>query len=402
MFINREPVEVAYKGQIIEISGIENPERFNNCEVIKTRDTSLIDEINNELTAPLKVGVTANFVAKLNNEIKLTLSLNGESITVCGNKPESATGQGTSIERIKEQLNKSGEYHYYISEFKYEFEKCFIPISEINSLKSKAFDLLQKRLNKTNVVKPIEYINENYSHTYLTCFKALIETIEQQEICENMGITSYGYFDKEYTKENRITNKIDFNSKNELVNFIISKKNAEYLIASQYCNITNSYALDCFYHYGFNECILSVELNYSSIKSLIEDYKNRHKVLPNVGTIIYGKLDMMIMKSCPIGTVYKNKVIHCNRCHQNSFELKDRVGAKYKLIGDSNCNIRVLSDKPICLFDKIDELNSIGVSVGYLILTDEYSKKATEVIDCMFDNTIVKDSTFGHYKKRPL
>ena len=67
------------------------------------------------------------------------------------------------------------------------------------------------------------------------------------------------------------------------------------------------------------------------------------------------------MKSCPIGTIYQNQNIHCNKCHKHTYKLVDRINEEYRLIGDENCNIHVLSNKPICLFNKLDELEKLNI-----------------------------------------
>ena len=38
MFVNKDPVEEAYKGQVIELAGIEKAETLNNAEVIRSKD----------------------------------------------------------------------------------------------------------------------------------------------------------------------------------------------------------------------------------------------------------------------------------------------------------------------------------------------------------------------------
>ena len=160
----------------------------------------------------------------------------------------------------------------------------------------------------------------------------------------------------------------------------------------------------CFYSLGFKECILSSELDSDSISALIIDYEKRNGIKPNVGLVIYGKLDMMIMRSCPVGTHYHNSKIHCERCHKNYYELVDRVGERYHLIGDSDCNTRILNNRPIWLLDRVDEIESLGISNLWFILTDESKEKVREIITD-FENQSKFDRrlhTRGHYSNRPL
>ena len=189
------------------------------------------------------------------------------------------------------------------------------------------------------------------------------------------------------------------------MHFIIKNETNQNFIASEYCNIVNSYTLDCFYEMGFKECILSSELDDESMKLLISDFKDRHGFLLNVGVLAYGKLDMMLMKSCPIGTFYKNKNIHCERCHKEVYELNDRIGVRYRLIGDSSCNTRILMDKPIYLLDKISDLNALSVNSIYIHFVDETKEKVNDILTHYLDNEASYNAskhTRGHYNRRPL
>lgn len=403
MFLNREPVETAYQNQIIELSGIENPERFLNQEVIKTKDICLIQKIEKELNASLRVNVIGEFKAEPEKELSLTIKYNDVKITVKGNKGITATNTPTSDERIKDQLSKSGDYPYKISNLSVNNKNCFIPISELNELRNKAYEKLKESLIKINNLRLNDYNQNEYVFTQQPEIKSMSETVDQFDACNEYGIETYTSFDKDFNKENRVTNKNNFNAENELLNFVINKENNGMLIASQYCNITNSYTLDCFYNFGFNECILSAECDLNSLNLMLNNFKQRHGYLPNVGYVIYGKLDMMIMKSCPIGTHYNNSNIKCNRCKNHHYELVDRIGEHYTLISDDSCNIRVLQNKPIYLLDKFDELKNIGVSVGYLLFTDEQKEKVSELLTNFYENNrLVKAPNRGHYNKRPL
>ncbi len=405
MFLNRVPVESANKGDTIELSGIENPMRFNNVEVIKSKDYKLAKRIEEELKNKIKVNVSATFEAEANRPIKLIVKLLGQTITVFGDVAQVPESNGTTCERIEEQLKKSGEYPYQITSISLNVDKCFIPISSINKIRNDAFDKLQKSLIKTNELLLEEYASDIVEIKRNKTTKVIVENEIQEDIVKENELYAFSYKSEFYKYENRVNNKIIFSSPNEIMHFIIKNDTNQNFIASQYCNITNSYALDCFYEMGFKECVLSSELNNESIKLLVNDFKNRHGFMPNVGIHAYGKLDMMIMKSCPIGTFYKNKNIHCERCHKNLYELNDRIGVRYRLIGDSSCNTRILMDKPINLLDKIDEINNNGVNLIYIHFTDEAKEKVNEILTHYLDNRLTYNASKysrGHYNRRPL
>ena len=405
MFLNKNPVEDAKPGQVIELAGIERAERLLNQEVIRTKDYLLNKRIEDDLKNKLKVNISGKFVAKLNKPITLEVSFNDHSAKVTGNMPLVPSGNGTDKSRIIEQLNKTGDFPYIFNDLDIEMDVCFIPISEINKLRNEALQALQDSFQKINEVKPKEYKTKAFSRDIIETHVGFIDNFELNDVLEQYGFNVYSNFDNTYKLENRVTKNEDFSSDNEVLNFIIKKENKNILIASQYCNIRNSYSLDCFYEFGFDQCILSLELDFDSMKALLLDYENRHNCKPDVGIVMYGKFDTMIMRSCPIGTVYGNKGIHCNKCHMHNYELKDRTSAKYQLIGDSECNTRILNDQPIYLLDKQDEILELGIKSHYFVFTNEDKEKVADILNHYFDKDSYYSSieyTRGHYNKRPL
>ena len=71
----------------------------------------------------------------------------------------------------------------------------------------------------------------------------------------------------------------------------------------------------------------------------------------NVELIIYGRLELMIMKYCPI----KESLNYCNKCNKNNdkFYLEDRFNNRYPII-NNNCITSIMHYKNI---DKINKIN---------------------------------------------
>ncbi len=401
MFIRSNPVEEARNGDIIELSGIENAYKLKGLEVIRTKDYLLNKSLEDELKEKLKVEVKATFIARPNSPLELSLAFNGKIIRLIGDNALAAEKSGTSEDRIIDQLKKSGEYPYQITAIEMDYENCFIPISMLNKLRNDAFEALKNALIIENVVEPLPYSTDVVVEAGGESFKAIAENDEQAFVIKNKDMICFRENDSEHELTPRISFNPTFNGDECIANFLVEGHGE--LIASPYCNIANSYALDCFYEFGFKETLVSFELDRSSIKAMIDDYKERHNVYPNVGVIVYGKADAMIMKSCPIGTFYKNKAIHCARCHSHVYELNDRMNCRYHMIGDKNCNIRILMDRPIYLLDKIDELRNINVTNFYLRFTDENEGKCYDILESLDnDGGTEIDYTRGHYNKRAI
>ena len=405
IFLNKEPVEYAFSGQIIELTGIENAQQFVGAPVIKTKDYLLNEEINKQLKEILKVNISGKFVAVQDCPISLELTFNGTSIIVYGDIPEKSVGNGTPKERIIEQLKKSGNYPYSINLIDSKIDNVFIPISSLNKLRNDAFESLKSELTKPRYLKLRKYKNLCNLKQNLCKNSILLDNCNAFDQIDIDGFDCYSSVSNNCVLNSRITNKNIFNKGKEIVHFPVTNQYGNTLIASPYCNITNSYALDCYFELGFEQCILSFENDFASIKLLINDFESRHGFLPNIGYVLYGKIDVMLLHSCLIGSFYGNKHIHCQKCHLNKYELRDRIGEKYLLIGDENCNIRVLNNLPIYLIDKRLELESIGINNFYYIITDEDKEKAIALVD-HFNNSNSnfnrKSYTRGHFIERAL
>ena len=91
---------------------------------------SQLDAVKKSLSAEIR------FIAKAGQRAKLTLSCNGESVTIESDAPiEEAQKQPTTVETITQQLSKTGNTYFTISKIVVDGERIFIPISVLNALR---------------------------------------------------------------------------------------------------------------------------------------------------------------------------------------------------------------------------------------------------------------------------
>lgn len=402
LFVNNKPLDIGKKGQIIEIKNVDVKVN-NNVEVIRTSSYLLLKDIDIKSKIPVKKSISAKIIAFKNKPLTFEIITDIGRIKKVGSLVEESINSGTSKERIIEQFSKLGNYPFDLNrvDFKGDLD-IFIPITEINKLKT---EVINEYLKLINLRKDI-VINEYDSKVVKTTnnkvnISALCYKKENVELINKLNIPTYSVFNNNL--EERISNNTTF--KNKIVHNFVE---GDDLIASPYCNITNSYTLDAFYNFGFNECILSLELDQRTIKLIIDDYYCRHHVYPNVGLYLYGRNDMMIVKSCVIGTCFHNKNDGCSRCEQHQFYLKDRMGAKFPLVKDSNCNTRILDYKILYLIDKLNELKQMNIFNFYLNFTIENSEDIKNIIKNAKENlylptSIDNDGYYkGHYVTRAL
>lgn len=402
MFINGKPVDEAKKNQIIEIKNIDVNIK-NNVDVIRTSSYLLLKQVGVDSRKEIKNEISGRIIAFKNKPLTFEINTDIGKIRKVGMVVEESLNKGTSKERIIEQFSKLGNYPFVLNKIDFKGDvDVFIPISAINKLKNDVIDEYIKIVNGKKDIRVCNYsCNLSVENTNQIRISAINYKDYQNDISINSNITSF------YLGNDNLVNRINTNGNNDnkLVHNFVKGNN---MIASCYCNITNSYSLDAFYTFGFKECILSLELDYKSIEDIVDDYYNRHKVYPNVGMIIYGRNDMMLTKSCPIGTLFHNKVNQCGRCKREQFYLKDRMSALFPLICDDNCNTRVLDYKILYLIDKIKELKGIRVNNFYLNFTIESNEDVKKVIKNAKDNVFLAKSLMdndyykGHYIKRAM
>lgn len=402
MFINNRSVDEAKNGQIIEIKNIDFKVKLG-VEIIRTSSYKLLKNAELESNKIVKYEISGRIIAFKNKPLAFEIITDNGRIKKSGEIVKESINNGTSKERIIEQFSKLGNYPLLLKKIDFKGnEDIFIPISSINKLKNEVINEYIKliSLKKEIIINKYECNVKNKTIDYIS-LKAINYYDYQDLLCKENKIESF------FIKNNNLTERINFltNNNDKMVHNFVKGEN---LIASCYCNITNSYSLDAFYSFGFKECILSIELDYQSILMIIDDYYSRHNAYPNIGLMIYGRNDMMISKSCPIGTIFNNKNIKCDRCKKQQFYLKDRMNAKFPLICDSNCNTRVLDYRKLYLIDIINELNKRNIYNFYLNFTLESKEETKEIIlnakRNLLITTTLKNSDFyqGHYNKRAL
>lgn len=397
MFINHDAAENAKKNQVIEIKNSHHLHLKKGTEVIKTKDYLLSKDIDQAKRDKARIKIDGVINAYKNKPLTITIIEGKNKVQIEDDLVLEATSSGTSEKRIQEQISKTGNYPFVFDKLTINCsDNIFIPISKINSLRNRALDELIKMKTRLDPITINQY-HYSYIKNVNDVFEyiAIANTSKVYDYLSSCNLKTFYYGDKNYCLFNRKEEQLSISSKSNLVHFPL--KGNDDLIASCYCNITNSYALDAYYFLGFKECILSLELDNQSIKMMVDDFYNRHHIYPSLGIIGYGYIDLMIMKSCPIGTYYHQTKEHCNLCHNADFSLKDRLNVDFPLYGDEHCDVHVLNSLPIYLLDRIDEIIKLKINHIYMNFTIETPKD----IDNIINEGSLNKFTRGHFNKRP-
>ena len=129
-----------------------------------------------------------------------------------------------------------------------------------------------------------------------------------------------------------------------------------------------------------------------------EAFRRRHGFYPNVGIHLYGHIDYMIMKSCPLASAHKLSKDHCNLCKKNPYYLKDHLNVTFPILTNEDCTTRILSNRPVSLISKIDELEGLHINNYIVSFTIENVSQMEKVIASLEAKTSVSSKDFfGHY-----
>lgn len=381
-----EVVEKA-NNEVIQID-MKDPVEVGSV-VMKTLDYNLEQSLEKYLSETYKlVPLSGTLELNINQPVKLVLrrdnidvKLESEFIIQKANKPNQNT------EKMYNQFNKLGNTIYYLDDFSVFCEDdIFVPNSVINDLRRTAIEKLEEAYltEEPRMIKPVEHqdIKTSYINEGLIC---KVETLDQLKACEELGIKEI-YVSENITQEQYPTvyNRIqEFGYKNYsevILNDVgLLHKTFDFKAINYPMNVVNSLSLYYLSKKDVDVITLSVESTFDNTKKMIDVCKRRYHNTPNLELIVYGKVDAMISKYCPITKsegIYKRD---CNLCLKHNYSLRNG-SSKYPMIKDGGCNIRIINNSPIQLKNEIRKYHNIGIRRFRLDFTNESKQETINII----------------------
>ena len=384
-------INKASKGEIIFVDNKIGLDTLG--DVHKTLDNKL----NKELAVyelkriPIKIKV----FAKLNEELQIELDDSYNKVLVKGNVIGSAINNPTTIERITEQVLKLGNTPFSCNDIVTEIEdNLFIPIKEINELRREAVEeLISLRENDKKEVIIIEdkkeITNKNKENDYK--LNILVRNLEQLKVAidkkvNNIYVTDiklyneYKEHDNVYLRLDRVTNNIvDYNDSNlllgELGSFYKYKDNNK-VVSDYYFNVVNSLYVNYLTDNNVSLVTLSVENKLNNMIDILNNVKHPDKC----ETIIYGTIELMVMKHCPLNMLV-NKEEKCNVCRgDNDYYLEDRNKSRYKIVTDK-CITHIMNSRVMDNTNYIKDLKKNNCLNYRVELFLENGKETGKIID---------------------
>lgn len=279
-----------------------------NDTVCKTIDYKISQEL--KLLPNRKIPITMFVKAKVKEPFEITVSDSVNEISVIGTIVESAKSQPITKERIKEQLQKTGQTPFECKNIKITSDdSIFISIKELNELRRRALDELKVKREsassqfvKNNVT--FEPINVNIS----TEKSATVFNEEQLLACQKSKVSHIYTPNKELYEKYKIDSNIYYKpprcSRNISVNLADKNIVSDYFTFDKYQNTIGDYGLNVYniytayflYKLGLSSITLSVELSEDEILEFLKKYHEKFKTYPNIEILNYGLIENMIIK----------------------------------------------------------------------------------------------------------
>lgn len=361
-------VSLKLENQINQISSKENIKR------------KVFVKVDIEIGKPIKFGI-------LDMKTKKTFHIKGNIV-------EEAQKLGTDVERMKEQIRKTGGTIFEIDNMLINLEQnAYVPIKEINELRRKAIEGLEEKLRgligrepkeinieeldikekqeKTKVALLLNLIKDEYNYKNLTNVDRIYLPISEMILARNEEkieeITSvadtYLYMPNIIRDEHKniIYKKIEDLVKNyNIKGFVVSnlsqieelKKYDLEMIANYTLNVFNNRTAKELENLNFSTITISPELNEEEIKNI---KTNLYKEI-----IVYGRTPLMTSEYCTIGT-FKN----CNgMCTKGKYVLKDRMNFEFPIYTNRiNCNTSIYNSKITSIMWKNLNVNWVRIDI---------------------------------------
>lgn len=375
---------------------------LENDTLVKTLDSSLHKEIESFLEK--KIPVSIKVKAFIGKKIEIIMQDNDNNqISYIGKEVEPAQLHPIDKEDMVRQLSKLGNTCFIIDHISIEMdENIFFPLSNLNEMRRILVEkLIEKRKHPfRNILIQKEEILPFKKTICTKGISALVHTEEQLKALlplENVSIYvenlawyfTYKNTNKVYFRTNRaLSNPQSYHQARLLVgdlgHFNQNKEDND-IVTDFYLNVTNSNTLEYFLSQGTSKVCLSLELEDNQIQTLVHSYYQRHRYYPNVEVLIYGKVELMMMKYCPLKMLV-NKEKHCQVCKKKErYYLEDRNLKKYPIIS-RDCMNYILHYKKVNRLEKISSYQKMHVFHYQMIFYEESAEETYSLVQKVLSN----------------
>jgi putative protease len=411
------------------------PQRYNKGDILfKTSDSLLLKELESMYSNPYerKVDVSLEVSFEVSKPVKINVTYKENKFTVFGALVQEAIKKPLEKDKLIENITKTQNTPFEFNIKIDSFEEGFIPVSSVNEIRRDVIAQIEKiessRIVRGEIEPSFQLIKEKKSSTAEPHAMVIVNSQEQfrAAVESDLGNIAVDIFNKNSDIDlDKIFNTVNTNIYLKIPNIIKEEYfnicelvedcvgkikglvtgnlgiiNRYYdktnIIGDYKLNIFNKETLN-FYNSYLNLSCLSVELNKSEIKNILNK--------SNAQILLYGKIELMVSEYCVIGSVFggKSKAKSCSRpCDKGSFTIKDRKGFKFNISMDKFCRSHIYNNAPLNLIPNIEELSKLGANYFRLDFIDEDYSETKKILESYrkgkFEDSF-ENYTRGHYKR---
>ncbi len=338
-----------------------------------------------------KIPVYISLVAKTHEKLKIIVKDNHFKIEGINDYVvEKSKNSPLTKERIEEVLRKTGNTPFEVENIDLIMDdNIFIPIGILNEIRRVALDKLKSLREETKTIFEEHDFKDNKIKKKIkpSNLSILVRTKEQLQAALDNNVENIIVINKKLMQDNLIyripRDNIEYleDYKHTLASDIASL--TKYPERGDYpLNITNHYTLDYLLNYG-NILCLSVECDINDIKDIVNNTQNKE----SIEIYLYGNIELMIMKYCPIQKLV-NKEEKCHVCMNNhKYYLKDRNNKLYQMeTNPLNHSTTILNTNKTNLLDYLNELKDVGIQNFRIELLDEDYNETVKLIERVRNN----------------
>ena len=354
-----------------------------NDQVVLTTDKLQCEIIGQKIQIERRFSVDLYFHAEIGKKAQLTISDGVHCVSVESEElVQRAQKQPVTEDKIMTQLSKLNDSIYVMNHFELSGDSdLFLSLKTLNQMRRDAVCKLNEERLKFTRFKTGKY-EASFKKIHLV--SGIISDISVADQLEgvkgSLVVSSNMKHEDVYVKGYRA----DELSKPVVSNIVLhtqigtmnAEKGDQIWICDASLNATNSYALEFLIKQGADAVVASLEADDDAIDAMIDAFERRNGFVPQVGKMMYGRREMMIMKACLINAALGNgKKTNCSLCRDRRFALVNEKGQLLPVSQDGRCH-------PIIYDSSVLKEKSVSDKISLMILrfTDESSKQCKEIL----------------------
>ena len=408
-------------------------------DVYKSYDKELTDRATKMAVDDRKtIEVNCDVIMVAGEPASLKFERNGIEVTVKGDIIEKAQNNPTPVERISEQLAKTGNTSFTLNWGNVNIgEDIYVQISAVNKLRREGLELFAEEYTegfRRGMFAPFEKEKAEFVQdkgSYALCVQVVNEE-QLKAACEEgieriyYTISGYGAEQVKAVLDNygpkaqiyialpKIMRKSDVEDLKELLNQLETTQVKGYLVSTfgQLALVKQLSEKEIITDYNFN---IINNTGYEHTKNSGADVitlsteatMEELKAFPSGEAVVYGNIPLMITHQCPVGLYSAGKTSgrYCKLKNKSKgYTLVDKTNANFPVVTDcESCYALILNGPKLNLQEKLNIFNGTNIKKLRLLFYTEDFPEVRKVIRS-FNEALIGhfhppegDVTFGHY-----